>query len=98
MDKETYKKKTEYLSQELLSINNEIQAIRERYIEKNKTFEIGDRVKTKHNDIGIVFGFDLDWNNDVKPLMYKEKKDGTRSKHKLNVYYASDIVGLADIF
>lgn len=98
MDKETYQNKTKYLEQEVKTIENEIQAIREHYIEKNKTFEIGDRVKTKYNEIGIVFGFDLDWNGDVKPLMWKEKKDGTPSKHKLNVYYACHVIGSADIF
>lgn len=98
MERMEFIKQIEELEKKQKEIKQEINLLKLKYIEENKSFEIGDRVKTKRGEIGIVYNFDLDYKDEVKPLMWKEKKDGSASKFKLNIYYASDIVGLADIF
>ena len=97
MTKEHYETELVSLKEKLRETKEQIVIIKEQYIEANKTFQIGDRVKTAHNEFGIVYGFGLDWNGDVKPLMKKEKKDGKASKFELNVYKV-DQVRLADNF
>lgn len=95
MTKEQYEIELVFLKEKLRETKWQIEAIRQQYIEANKTFKIGDRVKTTHNEFGIVYGFDLDWDGNVKPLMKKEKKDGKPSKFELNVYKVCQ-VRLAD--
>lgn len=62
------------------------------YIESNKKFNIGDRVKNiKHNEFGFVNSFDVDWMYNVKSICKKEKKDGTQSLQKMYVFDDSQL-------
>lgn len=97
MKKEQYEEELFAITDKIRELKEQIVIITKQYIEANKPFQVGDRVKTTHNEFGIVYGFDLDWDGDVKPLMKKEKKDGKASKLELNVYKVGQ-VRLADNF
>ena len=60
MTKEHYETELVSLKEKLRETKEQIVIIKEQYIEANKTFQIGDRVKTAHNEFGIVYGFGLD--------------------------------------
>lgn len=97
MKKQDYENQLADLKGRRKAISDRIEEIRKDYISSNQPFKIGDRLKTTHGEFGIVYGFDLDWDGNVKPLMKKEKKDGNASKHELNIYKAEQ-VSLADNF
>ena len=93
MKKEDFKLEYEKLTDEMSAIHSKRIALEKKYIEANKTFNIGDRVySAKEKQYGYVTEFVLDWNRNVKPKALKEKKDGTMSKISLYVFSAEDIV------
>lgn len=79
MNKEEYFKILEETKEAINIADNKRSKARREYIEKNKPFNIGDRIQTK-DGFGYVTGFELDFNLDVKIKAVKEKKDGTPSK------------------
>ena len=67
----------------------------DEYVQEHPEFEkfLGQKVritskKHKTSNVGYLEGFELacTWNTNVYPILYKEKKDGTRSKNRYAFY------------
>lgn len=84
MNKEEYKKSISDLRERIATINTEIRHVEESYIESNRQFNNGDRIKitSKRNIVryAYVFKTKISYGDDLKIEAYKEKKDGTPSK------------------
>jgi hypothetical protein len=86
--------KEEYISQieeQDLIIKNACQVkkdIKEKYIEANKKFEVGEKVKICGDNERFAFVSDIKINfrGDVDYTLCKIKKDGTMSRHSDWVY------------
>jgi hypothetical protein len=93
MKKEDFKLEYENLKNQISEINLKIIDLEKKYIDANKTLNIGDRVySAKEKQYGYVNEFVLDWNKNIKPKVLKEKKDGTMSMISLYVFSAEDVV------
>lgn len=95
MNKEVYRKE----KQRLMSVIYEARAAQventDKYINENKRFEIGDRVRVmsenkRHIGDGIVKGFTVSSRDEVIPILLKIKKDGTAGKHNLTFYHSGE--------
>lgn len=94
MTKEEYLKELEILNNIIKKANESIMLLRDKYIEANKEFEIGEKVKiitpTKRDwddkiipqkeRFGIVYGYKLSYQNNINYLICKPKTDGGMSK------------------
>ena len=87
MTKEEFIKEKEFLEDKIKTLKESIKLLTNEYINDNKPFEIGAKIKNKqYSDFGIVYGFELHYDNTIKPLAYKVKKDGNPSKHNMYIY------------
>lgn len=87
MTKEEYVEKKDLIARHIESLNNQGDELDAEYIESNKRFDIGEKVisqELKRNcPIGTMFyvgGYEI-WQNEVQPLLFKSKKDGSMSKN-----------------
>jgi len=73
----------------------EIRRIREQatkeYIETNSVFKAGDRVSVDGQN-GVVIGNEINYDNNVIPIVNKQKKDGTPHKSaRIHIWYRSKV-------
>lgn len=99
--------KKEFFIEEKNKINDELIILRHRetelikkYIDSNKEFEIGEKVKVTHIGGEIEFGFiskvKLNYSSQIEYEVVKEKKDGTPSQHKLFMWYNCKISSITE--
>lgn len=86
-------KKEEYIEKRN-SLDEQMKALRTEYIETNIKYPIGTRVRVterngKFRD-GEVTGQTIDYDN-VVPVIYQIKKDGTLAKRRILVFPSSTI-------
>ena len=105
MKKEDYQKEKELIKNEITALQEKLKKTESAYIEANREFEIGEKVvviykKHKHHRYGevpeesfpaFVIGHEIDYNNNVVPVLNKCKKDGTMSKHRYYLWLHSGI-------
>jgi hypothetical protein len=86
MKKEEYLKKSSEILSKINELEKEGSRLIKEYIEKNKEFDIGEKVKLVANDgtEKLVFVRDVLINRkgDIYYKYFKCKKDGTPSKHE----------------
>lgn len=96
MTKEEYQKRLKALSDEAYRIKIDMDCLKQEYIDANRPCEVGDRVDKVFSDgsiePGIVSGFEIDLDDEVKPIMRQIKKDGTASIRKIYVWRDSTLV------
>ncbi len=92
MEKEKYKFQKQSISEQINYFQNQRRDLDSKYIEENKMFEIGDRIMDDKQNFGYVYGFEIDYADDVRPKAYKEKKDGTPSKHSMYISHYSSVI------
>lgn len=101
MKKAEYKEKKELILENISQLRESFRNLEEKYIKENAEFVDGDKVEvntTGRNDeiikeYGVVQGHIIYYDN-VIPILYKIKKDGTISKHRLHIYSTSAIYKL----
>lgn len=87
MTEQEFRNEKQFLKGRIKTFKDSIELLEKEYIETNKPFKIGDRIRnTTYGDFGFVNGFELDYNDNIKPIAYKEKKDGTPSKQNMYIY------------
>lgn len=81
-------------NQKIIDINIEISKLNDlkketeiKFIQENKKFEIGDKVKY-HNKIGVVAEIGLRFGEDVGYKINKIRKDGNISTHSISHVFA----------
>ncbi len=95
MTKEEYIKEKEILTRIIKETHERVSNLTNEYIKRNASFKVGDIVtitNTRDNSRNaIVNGFELDYNDNIKPTLFKIKKDGTPSMHKDYVWMSDKI-------
>ena len=92
MTQEEYTKKDYEIDKQMAALREKRIAIRKQYIEDNKPYPIGSKVRVfdKSNgsvQYGFVTGYELShFDNKILPKVKKMKKDGTMSKVNLWIY------------
>lgn len=96
MEKSDYLSKKNELDSKIKELQIKLHQLKKDYIEKNRKFENGDLIKIitaefnyyskiieNNISFGYVDGFELNYKDEVIPILLKQKKDGTKSKNKL---------------
>jgi hypothetical protein len=95
MSKEEYLLEKTTISENIEKLRKDLKSLEIKYIEESAPFKIDDLVMVSQNDNesekGIVDGFEVDYTGDIKPIVKKIKKDGTKSQHKIWVWHSSKI-------
>ena len=95
MTKEEYSNKLTELESQIGQIRAEISELKYKYIQANKMFEKGDKVRVIHGSNPVLYGFvgdhEIHWDGAVRPVIFKMKKDGTESMQKLFAW-TTDII------
>lgn len=96
MTKEDYLLEKKTISDNIEKLKSDLKLLETKYIEESAPFKIDDLVMVIHGDNdsekGIVDGFEIDYyNGDIKPIVKKIKKDGTKSQHKVWLWYNTKI-------
>lgn len=94
MNKEEYNKKLTEFDAQISKISALKTNLKIEYINANKPFDIGQKVKViknTQNQFGFIRGYEVDYNYEIKPVIYKMKKDGTESQIRLYVWYDDKI-------
>jgi len=94
MTKETFVRQKVELNGKIDELRQVINKLKAEYIEANKPFNLGDKVKVikgKSVEFGVVTGFEIRYSNSVECVLNKLKKDGTQSQIKLYVWGAEKI-------
>lgn len=101
MTKEFFIEEKKKINDELIILRNRETELIKKYIDSNKEFEVGEKVKVTSEKGVIEFGFiskvKLNYSSQIKYEVVKEKKDGTPSQHKLYVWYSSKISSRTEI-
>jgi len=96
MTKEHYFQEKDDILENIEKLRENLKSLEIKYIEENAPFKIEDLVMVTNGDNnsekGIVDGFEVDYYNaDIKPIVKKIKKDGTKSQHKVWLWYNAKI-------
>lgn len=85
MTKEEYQTKKEAINEKKLLLSQKLKQLENEYIQSNKKFNVGDKIKTSRNELGIIYGFRIisHLDNKIEPVCKKIRKDGTASIHDL---------------
>ena len=92
MTEKEYIKKDSEIDEQMAALRKKRIALREKYIEDNKPFPIGSKVRVfdkSNNSVqyGFVVGYELSYvDSKICPKVRKMKKDGTMSKVNLWIY------------
>jgi hypothetical protein len=93
MIKQEYIELEKEINSKIYNLRESLKIAKEKYIEANKPFNIGDRVMCQSKKMfGYVTSFEISYNNEVRPICFKEKKDGTQSQIKMWVWNDSDLI------
>jgi len=83
MTKEEYVIQKNKILGEMAVLQDSLFNLNDAYKKDNRIFKDGDRVKiTNGREVryGIVYGYKIGYRDELVPLLYKMKKDGTASK------------------
>lgn len=85
MTKEEFEIKKEAINKKKLLLSQELKQIENEYIQSNKKFNVGDKIKNSRNELGIISGFKIIdvLDNRIEPVCKKIRKDGTASVYDL---------------
>ena len=92
MTQEEYTKKDSEIDKQMAALREKRIAIRKQYIEDNKPYPIGTKVRVfdKSNgsvQYGFVVGYELSYyDNKILPKVKKMKKDGTMSQVNMCIW------------
>ena len=98
MKKSEFLQKKYQLENHISELKSELCSLKKEYIESNINFEIGELIKIvfpeqknfnrkieERVEFGYVDGFELNYNSQVIPILFKQKNDGSKSKIRLYV-------------
>lgn len=94
MIKDEYIKEKNLILSKIDELKKDLKVLESQYIETNSPFEIGELVLVTNGETsekGFVDGYEVDWSNDIIPIIKKIKKDGSKSQHKIWVWTNSTI-------
>lgn len=83
MTREKYLQRMNELELELIDL-------RQQYINFNKPYEIGQKLKIDGVD-SVVGGFRIEYNGEITPICYKLKKDGTAHTARSYIWHNSKV-------
>ena len=98
MEKLDFLQRKKQIEDNIYQLKSELSSLKKEYIESNINFEIGELVKIvfpeqkffnrkieEKVEFGYVDGFELNYNSQVIPILFKQKNDGSKSKIRLYV-------------
>lgn len=94
MTKDDYIKEKGLIQSKIDELKQNLKVLESQYIEKNKSFEIGELVLVTNGETsekGFVDGYEVDFLLNINPIIKKIKKDGSKSQHKIWVWTNSTI-------
>ena len=96
MEKSDFLQRKKQIEDNIYQLKNELSSLKAKYIESNQKFEIGEliqviipKIKFQNRVIeeeilfGYVDGFDINYSGQVQPILFKQTKNGTKSKFRL---------------
>lgn len=90
MNKEQFTLETLNLDNQIKELSIKKERIKLDYIEANRPFEIGDKIKATRTNgeesFGFVTGFIVGYRNEIEIKAVKCKKDGTPSFYEMYIY------------
>lgn len=102
MTQEEYTKKDSEIDEQMAALRKKRIALREKYIEDNKPYPIGTKVRVfdKSNgsvQYGFVVGYELSYyDNKILPKVKKMKKDGTMSQVNMCIWSCMSVEACND--
>lgn len=102
MTQEEYTKKDSEIDEQMAALRKKRIALREKYIEDNKPFPIGSKVRVfdkSNNSVqyGFVVGYELSYyDNKILPKVKKMKKDGTMSQVNMCIWSCMSVEACND--
>jgi hypothetical protein len=102
MTQEEYTKKDSEIDEQMSALRKKRIALREKYIEDNKPFPIGSKVRVfdkSNNSVqyGFVVGYELSYyDNKILPKVKKMKKDGTMSQVNMCIWSCMSVEACND--
>ncbi len=102
MTQEEYTKKDSEIDEQMSALRKKRIALREKYIEDNKPYPIGTKVRVfdKSNgsvQYGFVVGYELSYyDNKILPKVKKMKKDGTMSQVNMCIWSCMSVEACND--
>lgn len=94
MTKDEYIKEKGLIQSKIDELKQNLKVLESQYIETNSPFEIGELVLVNNGSTiekGIVDNYEVDWTNNITPIIKKIKKDGSKSQHKIWVWTSGKI-------
>ena len=102
MTQEEYTKKDSEIDEQMAALRKKRIALREKYIEDNKPYPIGSKVRVfdkSNNSVqyGFVVGYELSYyDNKILPKVKKMKKDGTMSQVNMCIWSCMSVEACND--
>ena len=102
MTEKEYIKKDSEIDEQMAALRKKRIALREKYIEDNKPFPIGSKVRVfdkSNNSVqyGFVVGYELSYyDNKILPKVKKMKKDGTMSQVNMCIWSCMSVEACND--
>ena len=102
MTQEEYTKKDSEIDEQMSALRKKRIALREKYIEDNKPYPIGTKVRVfdkSNNSVqyGFVVGYELSYyDNKILPKVKKMKKDGTMSQVNMCIWSCMSVEACND--
>jgi len=102
MTQEEYTKKDSEIDEQMAALRKKRIALREKYIEDNKPYPIGSKVRVFDNSnnsvqYGFVVGYELSYyDNKILPKVKKMKKDGTMSQVNMCIWSCMSVEACND--
>ena len=91
---EEFKLQKAIVKEKIENLNNELKRVEQQFIDSNKEFDIGDKVKITRRgnmvEIGFICSFSIEFDH-IRYYCKKEKKDGTMSNINLYVWFEDKI-------
>lgn len=96
MEKSDFLQRKKQIEDNIYQLKKELSSLKAKYIESNQKFEIGELIKVIIPEIkfqnrvveeevlfGYVDGFEINYSGQVLPILFKQTKNGTKSKFRL---------------
>ena len=96
MEKLDFLQRKKQIEDNIYQLKNELSSLKAEYIKSNQNFEIGELIKVIIPEIkfqnrviegevlfGYVDGFEINYSGQILPILFKQTKNGTKSKLRL---------------
>jgi hypothetical protein len=95
MTKDSFKIEKGLILNQINDLKNSLRTLEGRYIESCREFKNGDMVLIINSNggsrEGVVVGYEVNYLDELKPIIKKIKKDGTPSNVRIHIWFNEKI-------